>query len=35
MIEPCDGFHPSIEFNTFLADWIWYKIQEVKPEWLG
>lgn len=35
MIEKCDGFHPSIEFNSFLADWLWYKINEFHPEWIG
>ena len=35
MIEPCDGFHPNGEFNSYLADWLWYKIRMDHPEWIG
>jgi acyloxyacyl hydrolase len=35
LIEPCDGFHPSGLFNSFLADWMWYRITVDHPEWIG
>ena len=35
MIERCDGFHPSGEFHSYLADWIWRKIQDNHLDWIG
>ena len=35
MIERCDGFHPSVLFNSYLADWTWLKITSEHPEWIG
>ena len=35
MIERCDGFHPNVEFNSYLADWLWYNIRTDRPDWLG
>lgn len=35
MIEPCDGFHPNGEFNSYLADWLWYRIRMDHPDWIG
>ena len=35
MIERCDGFHPSGIFNSFLADWLWYRITVDHPTWIG
>jgi hypothetical protein len=35
MIERCDGFHPSVLFNSYLADWTWLKITTEHPEWIG
>lgn len=35
LIEKCDGFHPNTEFNSRFGDWIWSKIQQDHPEWIG
>ena len=35
LIERCDGFHPNGEFHSYLADWIWFKIQTNHPQWIG
>jgi hypothetical protein len=35
MIERCDGFHPSGLFNSYLADWMWFKITQEHAEWIG
>lgn len=35
MIERCDGFHPSGLFNSYLGDWLWFKIVSDHPEWIG
>ena len=35
LIESTDGFHPSGLFNSYLADWLWYRITSDYPEWIG
>lgn len=35
MIERCDGFHPNGLFHSYLADWIWMKLQSEHPGWIG
>ena len=35
MIERCDGFHPNGDFHSYLADWIWRKIQDNHSDWIG
>jgi hypothetical protein len=35
MISRCDGFHPSGEFHSYLADWIWFQITTEHPDWIG
>ena len=35
LIESTDGFHPSGLFNSYLADWLWFKITNEHPEWIG
>jgi acyloxyacyl hydrolase len=35
MIERCDGFHPNGEFHSYLADWLWVKLRNEHPDWIG
>jgi len=35
LIEPVDGFHSSQLFNALAADWLWERLQQDKPEWIG
>ena len=35
MIERTDGFHPNGLYHSYLADWIWRKIQDEHSDWIG
>lgn len=35
LIEPIDGFHSNQKFNALIADWVWQRLNEDHPDWIG